>query len=284
MTQRTTRIFIGVLIALLFINFYALTKLSSFRHIESELYYMGERLDDQAQELNYIREELHKINEKEKLISSHDYFIENINNNYEKANVEVEVEFSRLKNNSTPYLIYSIQGNENSSEKVELTNDTGLKYKAELVLSYSHNYDVQMIIENDEEIISEELSSIELLGDFNNRLSLVVWPKEYKENKKIEYEIQIFNDLGDDSQLGLEEVKADVYYIDKKIDSIDIIENGKEIKNDSTYQEWTFKDTFNIEDIKDENVQEKILFKFRVVTGIGKEYKLERKFTEFIAD
>ncbi|MBS4537698.1 hypothetical protein GOQ27_04445, partial [Clostridium sp. D2Q-11] len=215
MSQKIIRVLIGILIVLLFTNFYTITKLSSFRDIESELYYMGQRLDDQAQELNYIREELHKINEKEKLIGSHDYFIENINNNYEKANVEIEIEFNKLKNNSTPYLIYSIQGNENSSEKVELTNDTGLKYKDELVLSYSYNYDVQIIIENDEEMIIEELASIELLGNFNKRLSLMVWPKEYKENKKIEYEIQIFNSSVEDPRLALKEIKADVYYNDK---------------------------------------------------------------------
>ncbi|MBS4538466.1 hypothetical protein GOQ27_08315, partial [Clostridium sp. D2Q-11] len=215
MSQKIIRVLIGVLIVLLLINFYTLTKLSSLSDIEVELYYMGQRFDHQSQLLDDFREELHKINEKEKLIGFHDYFIENINNNYEKANLEIEIEFNKLKNNSTLYLIYSIQGKENSSEKVELTNESGLKYKAELVLSYLHNYDLQLVVENDEEMIREELPSIDLLGNFNERLSLMVWPKEYKENKKMEYEIQIFNSLAEDPRLALKEIKADVYYNDK---------------------------------------------------------------------
>lgn len=284
MSQKMIKVFTGLLVVLLFTNIYTLTKLSLLRNMEGYLFNMDQRLYNQSQELNDLRNEIHKLNEKEKLIGSYDYFIENINNDYEKANVEIEIEFNKLKNNATPYLIYSIQGDEKSSEKIELTNETDLKYKSELLLSYSYNYDMQIIVESDEEQIREELPSVDLLGNFNKRLSLRVWPKEYKENKKIEYEIQVFNELEDDPRLAIEEIKADVYYMDEKIDSIDVVKDGNKIDNDSMYQEWIFEDTINIEDIKDKNVQEKILFKFKVVTSIGKEYNLERRFIEFISN
>ncbi|MBS4538493.1 hypothetical protein GOQ27_08455, partial [Clostridium sp. D2Q-11] len=84
-------------------------------------------------------------------------------------------------------------------------------------------------------------------------------------------------------RLALKEIKADVYYNDKVIDSIDVIKNGKKNENEPLLQEWIFKDTLNIEDIKDKNVQENILFKFKLVDNLGREYELERNFIEFIA-
>lgn len=112
-----------------------------------------------------------------------------------------------------------------------------------------------------------------------------MYPTKFKKNKKLDYEIQIFNNpIKSSEDLEIKNIEADIYYIDRKLDTINITKNTEKKDIKDITQEWLFKGTLNIEDINDENIQEKLLFKFTIKDKLGKTYNLDRKFREFISN
>ncbi|NBI06215.1 hypothetical protein [Senegalia massiliensis] len=276
MTQKTGKIFIVITVILLFINLYFLIMnnkeidQSYLRHIENET-------SNQRQEIDSLRQYIDELNKKSNLISSYNYYIENIGNNYEEANVAVEVKLNKLKKDSIPYLVYSIEGKD-EGEKIKLNKGLGLKYSTNLNLSYSNNYNIQIIMENEEEIIAEELDPINLAENLKQRFSINIYLISFDSNKGFTYEIEILNPISEnEKKLELESINADIYYRDKKVDTINIMKKAEEIRNDHMNQEFLFNDTINIEGLNDEDIEQGLSFKFTIIDKSGRIYKLDRK-------
>lgn len=132
MTQNTGKILIIIMTILLLVNGYILMgdisrdKQDYLSRIENKVY-------NQNQTLQNLKQDIDKLNEKSGLISTYNYDIKNIENDYKNANVGVEIEFNKLKKDSVPYLIYSIEGKDNE-EKIKLDKELGLRYTTDLNL------------------------------------------------------------------------------------------------------------------------------------------------------
>ncbi|WP_130805587.1 hypothetical protein [Senegalia massiliensis] len=276
MTQKTGKIFIIIIVILLFINLYFLI-MTNKANDQNHLSHIENEISNQRQEIDNLRQHIDDLNKKSNFISSYDYDIKNIGNNYEEANVAVEVKFNKLKKDSIPYLIYSIEGKD-EGEKIKLNKGLGLKYSTNLNLSYSNNYNIQIIMENEEEIIAEELDPINLAENLKQRFSINIYPISFDSNKGFTYEIEILNPISEnEKKLKLESINADIYYRDKKVDTINIIKKAEEIINDPMNQEFLFNDTINIEGLNDQDIEQGLSFKFTMRDKLGKIYHLDRK-------
>ncbi|NBI06210.1 hypothetical protein [Senegalia massiliensis] len=283
MTQSSGKIIIIMMAILLILNGYILLNFFSSDTIQ-DISRLKEQIYFLEDEIYNLKQDLKTEEEKSSLISSHNYDIENIGNEYKNANVAVQVEFKKLKNKSTPYIIYSIAEKEGTA-KVKLDKVSELKYTTELNLSYNDNYNVKLFMENDEVMIGEELSPIKLAEELARRFTIHMYPTEFEKGKELKYEIQIFNSpIEDKKDLEINSIKADIYYMDEKLDTIDITKNAEKKKLKDITKEYFYEGNLGIEGIDDEIIQEKLLFKFIIKDKYGKVYNLDKKFKEFISN
>lgn len=283
MTQSAGKIIIIMMAILLILNGYILLNFFSSDTIQ-DISRLKEQIYFLEDEIYNLKQDLKTEEEKSSLISSHNYDIENIGNEYKNANVAVQVEFKKLKNKSTPYIIYSTAEKEGTA-KVKLDKVSELKYTTELNLSYNDNYNVKLFMENDEVMIGEELSPIKLAEELARRFTIHMYPTEFEKGKELKYEIQIFNSpIEDKKDLEINSIKADIYYMDEKLDTIDITKNAEKKKLKDITKEYFYKGNLGIEGIDDEIIQEKLLFKFIIKDKYGKVYNLDKKFKEFISN
>ncbi len=263
------------IIILLFMNFTLINKLDNF---QNNINMINSQIGSLSSQIGGVRAEFNNLNQKERLINTYNYDIQNAND-YENANVNVDITLNKLKNNSKVFLMYrNYELNDQDWNKIELKNQGGLNYRADLQLSYDGNYETELLVENDLEKLSEKLNPIDLKSKLSNRLEMRAMPTRADSNGNFTYEVEVTNIFHDDENLRLKSLDCYIYYKDKLVHQVDIIAKGE---NDAFGHEpverWDYTESINIEEIKsaDGDFMRDISLKLVAIDRLDKKYEYE---------
>ncbi|WP_202710956.1 hypothetical protein [Sporosalibacterium faouarense] len=222
----TTVILIIIISILVFWTFNLSNQLQQVKHRVSQLTF----------DVSNLTEQIDVLKNKYEIIADTNYSVSKIKENDEiLAKTDIEITSNKLQDYRELKLLYrkafdSTKGEnyDYSKEKwnsVKLVDNTGI-FKSELVVPFSSNYELKVSFMDDNKIRYEEIPSLDLYS--KSEATFMKDINIYKvNNDKLEFDAQIakFRFI-DDTKL----IKAicNVYYDNKEIKSIDIIEANQE--------------------------------------------------------
>lgn len=284
--DKTKKILIALLIILLLSNVIMYNEIKKINNIIVNMNNYIYSLDSQ---LNNISSNVNSLRNKEKLIQSQSYDINNIDEAYEKADVNFKITFNKLSEDAIAYVLYRkyksynyefIQDSNITDDekwnKVKLEKIEALDYKTQIQLSYDYNYEMQVYVEGDKISETERLSSIDLLNKLNLRLDINSHFNTISSNGTMSYIVEVENNYRDDDKLKLKSIVSRVYYKDKLIDEIDILEDGesKDFEH-MPLERWSYNGNTSFEPEDNSDPSEYIHFETVVIDKMGKKYVKE---------
>lgn len=255
-----------------------LIKLNSF---EDRMNTSNNHISGLSHQINNLQSELYALNKRESTISNLNYDIQE-SKDYEAAKVKVDLSLNKLKTGSKLLFMYRNRELADPNWEVkEFQHQDGLNYSTVLDLSYEGNYETQLLIENDSEKQSENMSPINLKDELRQRLHLEAMPNTADSRGNLTFRVTVRNNFYKGEALKLESANCYIYYDDKLVHSVDIMKKGE--KNDWRHEpieEWDYVESVVLEPMsttEDKDFMEPLKIKLIVKDKLGKEYEYEHE-------
>ncbi len=264
------------IVVMLSMNTLFLIKLNSF---EDRMNTSINHISGLSHQINNLQSELYALNKRESTISNINYDIQE-SKDYEAAQVKVNLSLNKLKTGSKLLFMYRNRELADQDWEVkEFQHQDGLNYSTVLDLSYDGNYETQLLIENDSEKQSENMSPINLKDELRQRLHLEAMPNTADSRGNLTFRVTVRNNFYKGEALKLESANCYIYYDDKLVHSVDIMKKGE--KNDWRHEpieEWDYVESVVLKSMsttEDKDFMEPLKIKLIVKDKIGKEYEYE---------
>lgn len=200
----------------------------------SKLNYLERNIEDLSSDLGEIRA-------KQDWVSSKDYSILKVDEDYKNVTILIQGTLKELDNDSSVYLLYG-KVNETSKEdiewnKVPLQISYGLKFAKKIKLPYKENYKFKILAQGSARTISEDLLNIYFKDEMKNRISTHIFESGSSRDKhNTNLHINIDNDYRGHEKFKVKSIKVNVYNDNKIVKTVSIYENGKVIEDDNISQ------------------------------------------------
>lgn len=241
-------------------------------------------------QVSSIDNNMYNLVQNKKSVKKYDYFIDNVNEDFSKAVVAVELEFNTIRKNAKVYYLYrttslsedilSLNGFETQDKKpediygewieTELVMSSQGSYKGELELNYSNNYECKVIIETTDEIISEELSDLPLYDKSKPMYDIDFSLREVNSTGKFNYQLSLGTD-NEFNEIEIVSAYCTIYYNENKIDEFELIADEYLMDKDE-YKYWSVIKEDIVEEIDMENFEKELTAIIRVTDGLGREF------------
>ncbi|QXM06911.1 hypothetical protein [Crassaminicella indica] len=225
-----------------------------------------------------IKMTLYDIRREHVWIIDKDYDIVNIDDKFDQAKVTFNWTFRDLGKNEKVYVLY---GEENNGEiekwsKIEAIHIGGLNYKAKAKLSYDKNYEFQVVAENKNSKKTGKLEDIDLYNKLMNRIDFEVYFPTMS-NSQVEVFARIQNFYRGLEKLKIKSAKANIYYKEKLIKSVDITDVAEKECLHGEIDKWEYSNIFELDELfKDvgfEEMVDNVKIQIVVKDYLGREYK-----------
>lgn len=273
MSHKQKLLVMALAAALILTNIMMLNRLDNVRN---EITQLQNYINMVSSDVSGIREGISRINERDRLISYHNYNVVNLDEKYDKAKVEFDVSFNKLPADAKAYVMYKEEGSDdNSWLKAELSNKGGLNYLAVAELSHRKNYAVQVVVESGDERMSEQLSALDLERKISERIKVGAYPSQADSSGNLTYNVNVVNFHQGNEAFKLKSISCTVYYKDKVIDKADVLAEGRDEKNphDPNLENWSYDGSCKVEGAKGMDYMKDITIEAVAVDGLGKEYR-----------
>lgn len=243
--------------------------------IENQLSHLQGQLYSVDSSVNRVYGEIYWANERDRMIGQYNYTIDNINEAYEKALVKIDVHFNQLPNEANAYLMYrNIEAEDIQWNTVALIQQGGLNYAAEVELSYEENYGMQLVIESSIEKYSEELSTLNLKDQLNERITIITRPTRSDSTGNLAFFVSVHNYYDNKEIMKLKDLQAYVYYQEKIIKEINLLELGQLSPFGEPKTEfWEYEGNLKIPNVKDIDFMKEVIIEVIAMDHLGKEYR-----------
>ncbi|MFA9396877.1 MAG: hypothetical protein ACERKV_01235 [Clostridiaceae bacterium] len=229
---------------------------------------------------------INSLVESKKLIQNYDYKITKLDDEYKKAKLNVDLTFNSIAKGSKVYYVYrkviygdkvhNMDGYKDEDitygqwVKVELEKLEAENFIGELQLDYAYNYETKVIVETNEEIISEDLYQLDLYEQSKPDYDINVNPDSYSSDGTFIYSIDLnLQDINNDVKV--KSAYCEVYYNDKIVNKFEIMndKNLLEYESDFIWYHIDGKEKFE-SDEGDSDPNIKIVIKIK--DDLGREY------------
>jgi hypothetical protein len=258
--------------------------------------YDNSKLQNIDSEISSISNLVYEKNQKEKLIQSQDFQVENIDGKYQKAKVRAIIRFNEIKNNSTVYLeyrtiyrddskIYQFEFKENIDwnnqeeqfgewKQVQLNRRTGTEYSCNFEADYKFDYETRILIESDDITKSEETEYINIHSDSTPAYNLEIHPLEISSEGYMTFEILLMQDLYEDSRIKIKSAACKVYNNQTKLDEFNLFEEQNLLEKDANEYMWS--ESKKVENCVSENgeIDQGLRIEVTITDEFGKEYQI----------
>ena len=224
MKKNKWNIVLIVMFALLLYQNYGLNnKLSNMRN---EIWNVHNEINRLSSNIGRIETVVRDMKKADDYIKNFSYEVENINGLYEKANVDVVVEFNRIGNDDQVILMYSIResGDWNSVELQK--SDAGI-YSAGFEGDYEYDYDMKVVIIHEDTEYLEDVSSVKLYTGSLPQFFPHMWMRTIVDNE-VKYLLSFENiALKYESRVAITNVKVETFHKGDLIESVENMMNDQ---------------------------------------------------------
>lgn len=237
---------------------------------------------------NHINHTLNNIEREHQWIIDKDYKIINENEAYKNAKVSVTWMLRELEKGSQVSVLYGIKDQKTREvetwDKVEAIEKDGLNYEVNLDLSYTNNYVLQVVAENNHGIKSEKLQEIDLHDRLTDRMEIDA-DFQGMSPDKAEYRVDISNFYRGEEQLKIKLAQANIYLGDQLLETINLNDKAeKDRMGMGDIEFWTYSgdvalmDVLQNKDVYDtEEIYRQLKIKVTLKDQLGMEYKGESR-------
>lgn len=252
MKGKSSYIIIGLLVCLLLFQFKLISDLDNIDQQQDDIRYDIRMMEEDVREAKNATRDFQAFIDSQKLIQNYNVSIENTKGDFSDAHIHVEVQFNEITNDSNVYYYYRkyteakghrrtlhIPGFELDSKvadskgewmSVQLEQEPGGAYTADLSLAFDSNYEAKVVIENGEVTRSQECRNMDLLRKYMPDWDAIISIEEVSSKGNLVYSVNL-HDF--DKQLDVKEFNIKLYHGDKVIDNFQVAENQyKEIDDE----------------------------------------------------
>lgn len=209
-----------------------------FNNITEDVNRNFSKLNYLERNIGELSSDLEEIRAKQDWVSSKDYSILKVDEDYKNATILLHGSLKELDNDSNVYLLYG-KINEKSPEdiewnKVPLQISYGLKFAKKIKLPYKENYKFKILAQGSTRTISEDLFYIYFKDEMKNRISTLIFESgSSKDKHNTILDINIDNNYKGNEKFKVKSIKLNVYTDNKIVKTVSIYENGKVIEDDN---------------------------------------------------
>lgn len=278
-----------ILMVLLFTTFSLKNDIKTLRQNQENYNYQVQNMGSNISRINSL---LYEKNEKEKFIQFQDFAVDNIDEKYEKANINATIRFNEIKNDAVVYLQHRAVYPNNSEmyiynwgerempleeqfgewKEVGLIKTNAAEYNCEFQADYQSDYETRVVIEADGITKSEETNRIDLYSTSIPRYDLDIRPHEISSEGYMKYEITL-SQIEYDSPIKIVSANCEVYNNKTKIEDYNLMElQNLKNKMQEVYI-WSVTKKVDINVGKDGEIDPGLRIEVTISDELGKEYK-----------
>ncbi len=237
---------------------------------------------------NHINRTLNNIEREHQWIIDKDYKIINQNDAYKHAKVSMTWMLRELEKGSQVSVLYGVEDQETREvetwDKVEAIEKDGLNYGVNLDLSYTNNYVLQVVAENNHGVKSEKLQEIDLYDRLIERIEIDADFRSMSSDKA-EYRVDISNFYRGEEQLKINSAKANIYLGNQLLEAVNLNDEAeKDQMAAGDVEFWTYSGTVALKDVLQdkevydlEEIHRQLKIKVTLKDHLGMEYKGESR-------
>lgn len=237
---------------------------SNIRSLENQISNIVNEVRSVSYRINDLNNSINQVVQKNKLIHNYKIDIEKLDEEYKDANVSINVVFNELSIDSKVYFVFRERAiyNEdyyNEIEKPKLIHEEGKWQKVEMYSidnieyngvfrgSYEHDYDIHVLVEDNGVNKIELIPKVDLYNKLRSRLNIIVRPKSWDSNGKIEYHVNLIENVLDE-KIKLISAESTLFYNEKVIEKVDILkEDNNNMIEEPKINIWDFTRLVNVE-------------------------------------